>query len=506
MVPEPQQPGIPHIPRRPGDDPEVSLFAESDIELIAPGKRLVVVGFSHRTADLTVRSQFAVASDDLPLLTRRFKELPGVDGCVLLTTCNRVEAYLEIRSEAEAEAAFVELLGGQDLDGRALLARSMFCKGEDDAARHLLRVASGLDSMVLGDAQILGQTKVAYKDACAIGTASPTLHKAFHYAFRCAKQVRTETALDGAQSVSGAGMSLLTRLLGGLRKRKFLLVGINEMTTIAGRRLAKARAAHILVCNRTFERGRELAAELVAEQVPWENLLSSVAEVDAIVTATGASDAIFSRAELAIATADRTIDNPLYIVDMAVPPDVERAPEGETQGGTEGQSGATVALGVAAEAVKSVEEGVGADAAGADSIDAAVEAPSTTFERAADAASADAMSAVPIFTLCEGRVRVIDLEAIGAYQAAAEARRCKAAAGGEAIASRHLIEFSHWLHHQQMGPKMARLREEIEAALDRELARIDSRIDDDQRSLLSAFGLTMIKRFLGAYRRVDDEI
>ncbi len=449
-----QQPGPPHEPRHPSVDPEISVYAESDIELLAPGNKLVVVGYNHRTADLSVRSRFAIASEDLPHLTRNFKQLPGVGGCVLLTTCNRVEAYLEIRSEAEAEAAFVELLGGHDLTGRDALARTLFCRSDTTAVKHLLRVTAGLDSMVMGDAQILGQARQAYRDACAFGTASPILHKVFHYAFRCAKQIRTDTELDGAQSVAGAAMALLAQTVGGLRGRRFLLVGVNEMTRTAGRRLVKAGAARIDVCNRTYERGRELADGLAKgptagratapniEAIPWAQLMEAVGQVDAVITSTGATEPLFTRDRLLAAVTGSSGSDKLIVVDLAVPPDVERVTE--------------------------------------------------------DLPTANTPDEANILT-------VIDLEDVGAYQREIVGRRCQAAAAGEAIVSRRATEFADWLRNQQLGPKMKRLRQETEIALERELDRYGTSLDSAEREELARFGRTLIKRFLGACRRVDDE-
>jgi len=449
-----QQPEPPHEPRHPSVDPEISVYAESDIELLAPGNKLVVVGYNHRTADLSVRSRFAIASEDLPHLTRNFKQLPGVGGCVLLTTCNRVEAYLEIRSEAEAEAAFVELLGGHDLTGRDALARTLFCRSDTTAVKHLLRVTAGLDSMVMGDAQILGQARQAYRDACAFGTASPILHKVFHHAFRCAKQIRTDTELDGAQSVAGAAMALLAQTVGGLRGRRFLLVGVNEMTRTAGRRLVKAGAARIDVCNRTYERGRELADRLAKgptagraaapniEAIPWAQLMEAVGQVDAVITSTGATEPLFTRDRLLAAVTGSSGSDKLIVVDLAVPPDVERVTE--------------------------------------------------------DPPTANTPDEANILT-------VIDLEDVGAYQREIVGRRCQAAAAGEAIVSRRATEFADWLHNQQLGPKMKRLRQETEIALERELDRFGTSLDSAEREELARFGRTLIKRFLGACRRVDDE-
>ncbi len=448
LSPAPGDPAEPHTPLHPGRDPQTSIYAESDTDLILGGHKLVVVGYTHHTAPLAVRSRFAVTREDLPSLAREFKLLPGVGGCVLLATCNRLEAYLEIRSEAEAEAAFVDLVGGQDLEGRALLARCLMVHGDDAAVRHLFHVASGLDAMVLGDAQILGQARGAYQKACQHGTAGPLLHKAFHMAFRCAKRVRTKTGLgDGVQSVAGSAVSLLAREIGGLRGKSYLLVGVNEMTEAAGKRLVKAGAARLILCNRTAAHGRELAAEIGAEQVSWSHLEQTVGAVDAVITCTGASEPVFTRARLADLAADR----PLTVVDIAVPPDVEPLP--------------------------------GAAAAGP-----------------ADAGSAEAGD----LAAATG-VRIIDLEDVGAYQKEIEERRCQAASQGEAIVSSLVGAFNTWLLNQTLGPRMERLRAEAEQTLARELRRLPVDLPGTERDRLSAFGKTMIKRFLGAYRRMEDE-
>ncbi len=443
---QPPESPPPHSPRFPGRDPEVSSYAESDTELVLGLGKLVVVGFTHRTAPLAVRSRFAVAREDLPHLARRFKALPGVGGCVLVATCNRLEAYLEIRSEAEAEAAFVDLVGGQDLDGRAILARSLMVHGGEAAVKHLFRVASGLDAMVLGDAQILGQVKEAYRTACNHGTASPRIHKAFHMAFRCAKKVRTETSLGGgARSVAGAAASLLAHEMGGLRGKEFLLVGVNEMTEAAGRRLVKGRAARILVGNRSAEPGRELAAALGAGDrevtpvapVDWADLTEAVAAVDAVITCTGAPEPVLARADLAAAAAARS-DRTLLVMDIAVPPDVE-PPAAETE-------------------------------------------PDPPPDN----------------------LRVFDLEDVGTYQEEVEQRRCQAAAAGERIVGERVAAFGQWLRNPPRGAKMERLRDEAEQALAKELRRLPGELPEAERNRLAGFGRTIIKRFLGAVRRIED--
>ncbi len=432
----------PHAPRHPGRDPARSVYAESDTELLQPELKLVCVGFTHRTAPLALRARFAVPRQELPGLARRFRRLPGVGGCVVVATCNRLEAYLEIRSEAEAEAAFVDLVGGADLEGRAALARSLFVRGGAGAVRHLFRVCSGVDAMVLGDAQILGQAKEAYSIACAHETAGPMLHKAFHAAFRCAKAVRSDTTIGaGNRTVAGAAVSLLARRLGGLRGKEFLLVGVNEMTAAAGARLRKGRAARLLLCNRTAERARELAATLRAEAVPWSALAEAVAAVDAVVTCTGAAAPLFTRAALAAAQAARP-ERPLVVADIAVPPDVEPGP---------------------------------ADAA---------------------AAPAAAPSAGPL---------ILDLEDVSAYQARSEQRRCTAAGDAERMVLAHVETFLAGLRNQLVAPKLERLRAEADELLARELQRLPADLSTAERGRLEELGRTLIKRCMGLWRRIEDE-
>jgi len=426
----------PHSPKHPGSDPEISIYAESDTDLLLPRRKIVVVGYTHRTAPLSVRSRFAIPRDDLPTLARRFKALPGIDACLLVTTCNRLEAYLEIRSEAEAEAAFVDLVGGNNLEGREILARSLMVRSDDQAVRHIFRVVSGLDAMVLGDAQILGQVKESYRSACQHGSAGPMLHKAFHMAFRCAKAVRSQTDLGaGAQSVAGSAMSLLAREIGGLRGKRYLLVGVNQMTEAAGKRLKKAGARELVLCNRLAANAQELASLLGASSADWSDLLACAGSVDAVVTCTGSLEPIFPCEGLSGVTAGRT-EPPLYMVDMAVPPDVESPPE-----------------------------------------------------------SAD----------MEPRYQILDLEDIGVYQQEIETRRCEAAAAGEAIVNRKVTAFGEWLRNQTLGPKMERLRSAAEESLERELKKLPASTKPADRDQFLVFGKTLIKRFLGAYRRIEEK-
>ncbi len=447
----------PHAPRHPGRDPQVSRYAEPDTDLLLGADKLVAVGYTHLTAPLAVRSRFAVAHEDLPRMARRFRSLPGVSGCVVLSTCNRLETYLEIRSVAEAEAAFVELVGGRDLEGRTVLARCLMVRDGAAAVRHLFRVASGLGALVLGDAQILGQVKEAYRTACQHGTAGPLLHKAFHAAFRCAKIVRTQTDLGaGAQSVAGSAVALLAERCGRLQGRSVLLVGVNDMTRAAGERLRKLGAGRLLLCNRTPERAGPLVEELAAEPVPWSALLSAVTGVDAVVTCTGAAEPILTRADLAAAAATRP-DRLLAIVDIAVPPDVEKLPDAPLAAGA-----SSVRSTRAAGTGRPVESG-------------------------------------------PGRLLVLDLEDVAAYQQGVEDRRCQAAAAGEAVVAAQVEAFHAGIRSQVLGPKMERLREEAEETLARELARLPADLPAAERARLTAFGRTLVKRFLGASRRIEDE-
>ena len=292
---------------------------------------IVCFGLSHRTAAVEVRERFALADKELPAATLRLRSLQGVREALILSTCNRVEHYAVLDDGPEPVRRASDLFrlycetGGLETHAEG---EQFYHHDAPESMAHLFRVASGLDSMVLGETEILGQVKQAYQVATAAGTTSRVLNKLFQRAFQAAKQVRSDTEVGrGTVSVASAAVDLAERLFGDLRRCRALVLGAGE----TGERTARAllsrgvRPAGLSVANRSPERAAALAAVLGGHAVPefgaWEH---EAAEADILITSTAAQSAVVSAAQVARIMRGRG-DRPLFIIDIAVPRDVEPA-------------------------------------------------------------------------------------------------------------------------------------------------------------------------------------
>ena len=292
---------------------------------------IVCFGLSHRTASVEVRERFAFADKELPAATLRLRALEGVREALILSTCNRVEHYAVIDDGPEPVRRASDLFrlycetGGLETHAEG---EQFYHHDAPESVAHLFRVASGLDSMVLGETEILGQVKQAYSVASEAGTTSRVLNKLFQRAFQAAKQVRSDTEIGrGTVSVASAAVDLAERLFGDLKRCRALVLGAGE----TGERTARALLSRgvcpdgLAVANRSPERAAALAAELGGRAVPefdaWER---EAAGVDILITSTAATSAIVTAAQLARIMRGRS-DRPLFVIDIAVPRDVEPA-------------------------------------------------------------------------------------------------------------------------------------------------------------------------------------
>jgi glutamyl-tRNA reductase len=286
---------------------------------------LFVAGLSHRTAPLDVREQLALEADKLREV---LADLAGSGVCselMVLSTCNRVEIYgvAEVAGEAR-DAAFRRMGEQKGMDLRALEPLLYTATGAD-AVRHAFRVAASLDSMVLGEPQILGQVKDAFALAQTCRTLGPTLHALMSQAFAVAKRVRTDTEIGRyAVSVSFAAVELARKIFGSLRGKAVLLIGAGEMGELAARHLQDQGTLPIYVANRTWGRAQELARDLAGTAVRYEDVASVMAEVDIVITSTAAQTPIVRAAEVGTVMRARHA-RPLFFVDIAVPRNVEAA-------------------------------------------------------------------------------------------------------------------------------------------------------------------------------------
>jgi glutamyl-tRNA reductase len=278
---------------------------------------LFCVGLSHHTANVETRERFVGHAE----VDRILRETAGCSEALLLTTCNRVEVYA-----ASAEAVPTERIA------HCLLAAGTTPQGDEveafyrqeaqQSVQQLFRVASGLDSMVIGETEILGQAKKAYAAARESGAAGPFLHRLFQRAFRVAKQVRTRTEITrGAVSVGSVAVDLAEQIFGNFETRKVLLLGAGEASERTARALVKRGVRDLRVSNRSIERAEALAALVGGRPVAMESWQTHCREVDILISSTAATTPIVTRENLAPLLHDR-LDRPLFIIDIAVPRDV----------------------------------------------------------------------------------------------------------------------------------------------------------------------------------------
>ncbi len=284
--------------------------------------RLVLIGVNHKTAPIELRERIAISRDELPDATRALAARPGVSECMIVSTCNRVEILAAVESPETDITAFLN--DHFNLD-RALLAPHIYQHRDQQAVRHLFRVAASLDSMVVGEPQILGQVKEAFASARAAGTVSGELEHLLQSAFAAAKRVRTETQIgSNSVSIASVAVELARKIFGSLQGRTVFLVGAGKMSELAARHLVQQGAGAILVTNRTLERARQLAEPFDGRVIPFEKLYETATEADIVISSTGAPHPIFRR-EHGQQFMHRRRNRPMFFIDIAVPRDVDPA-------------------------------------------------------------------------------------------------------------------------------------------------------------------------------------
>jgi glutamyl-tRNA reductase len=284
--------------------------------------KLILTGVNHNTAPIELRERIAISRADLPETTRTVAELPGVVECMILSTCNRVEFLAIVEGDEPDLPQFIARHFG--LDGSVLKAH-IYEHHDREAVQHLFRVAASLDSMVVGEPQILGQIKEAFAVARASGTIGGQLENLLQSAFAVAKKARTETDI-GSHSVSIASVAveLAHKIFGSLAGRTIMLVGAGKMSELSARHLSEQGAGKILVANRTPERARLMAEPFGGEVVPFNELYEAAVRADIVITSTSAPHAIFGAAH-GQSFMHRRRNRPMFFIDLAVPRDVDPA-------------------------------------------------------------------------------------------------------------------------------------------------------------------------------------
>ena len=288
---------------------------------------IVLTGLSHKTAPVEVRECLALSKDRVAGALERLVDGSVVREALIVSTCNRVEVLAVVDDGREEDGAerVLDAMAGRDPRRREMLSGHLYTRTDAEAVKHLFRVASSLDSMVVGEPQILGQVRQAYAQAVEAGTAGRVLHRLMHHAFHTAKRVRSETEIaSAAVSVSYAAVELGRKILGTLEGRTVLLVGAGEMAELAARHLASAGASAILVANRTYETACRLADEFGGRAVPFARLSEGLAEADVVICSTGAREYVVTPERARASRAARR-NAPTFYVDISVPRNVDPA-------------------------------------------------------------------------------------------------------------------------------------------------------------------------------------
>jgi len=284
---------------------------------------LFMSGLSHKTAPIAVREQLVVEEDKLREILVDLCATGVVSEVMVLSTCNRVEVYGVADAPGEARALAFRRLGQHRGVDPTSLETLLYTKSGAEAVTHCFRVAASLDSMIIGEPQILGQVKEAFALAQGCQTVGPRLHRLWSRAFAVAKKVRTETELARyAVSVSYAAVELARKIFGSLDGKSVLLIGAGKMGELAAKHLVDQGAFPIFVANRTWRRAQEMARVLAGTPVPFDEWPGALAAVDIVITSTGAPEPIVRKTDVEGALQTRR-SRPLFFIDIGVPRDVE---------------------------------------------------------------------------------------------------------------------------------------------------------------------------------------
>lgn len=290
------------------------------------GLHLIVTGLNHRTAAVETRERFAVPATQLAMVQAELMEASQLREAVLLCTCNRVELY-GVTDDARASQRAARQYWQRRLTLNEADLDCLYTYVDEACARHLITVASGLDSMVLGETEILGQVKTAYETAQRHGATGKMLNRLFQKTFTAAKHIRSVTAISrGSTSVGNVAVDLAGQIFRELRERVVMVVGTGEMSEATARALHSRGVHRILVCSRTAERARALAEELGGEAISYDQWPDRFPQVDIVISATAAPHPIITVEKLTPLMRARA-HRPLFLIDIAVPRDVERACE-----------------------------------------------------------------------------------------------------------------------------------------------------------------------------------
>jgi glutamyl-tRNA reductase len=281
---------------------------------------LQLLGVNHRTAPVEVRERLAIPESKLPQALQQLMTIPGVNEAMILSTCNRVEIVAQTANGSTDLRHFLKQYFQVD---PTPYEPHLYEFRQDDAVRHVFRVASSLDSMVVGEPQILGQVKEAYATARAAGTVQSYLDLLLTRAFAVAKRVRTETAVGSSSvSVASVAVELAGKIFGSLEGKHVCIVGAGKMSELAARHLVAQGAGPVFVANRTYERACALAEHFGGQAIKFDSLYENCERADVVITSTGAPVTIFKR-EHGVRFLAKRRNRPMFFIDLAVPRDVD---------------------------------------------------------------------------------------------------------------------------------------------------------------------------------------
>jgi len=284
---------------------------------------IVLLGVNHKTAPIALRECLAISKEETSEALKAFQDMGAIREVMLFSTCNRVEVLMVAEDKTDAVETVKTFLSHLKQLPVSEFEKSLYIHEGDDAVRHVFRVAASLDSMVVGEPQILGQIKEAYQMATQTKTSGVLLNKLLHRTFFVAKRVRTETGIgDRAVSISYAAVELGRKIFGTFEGKKVLLIGAGEMAELAVENLARNRAGDILVANRTFESGVDLAKKFNGQVIRFEEIIEALEQVDIIISSTGSQDYVVTRDHVK-GMIRRRRNRPLFFIDIAVPRDID---------------------------------------------------------------------------------------------------------------------------------------------------------------------------------------
>jgi len=289
-------------------------------------KELLLCGLSHKTAPVEWRERLNVPEGLLPVFLSELLKGGAVAEAVALSTCNRMEIYAVADDGAPAR----DFLEGRvvDLYGDASVRPALYARRHEEALRHLFRVAAGLESLVVGEAEILGQVKRSYELGQAAGATGKLTNVVFQRALFLGKKVRAETRLsEGPTSVASVAVALAQRIFGDLKDNRVLLIGAGEMAELAARALISQKIGTLTIVNRTLAKAEDLAKRFGGRAAPFDQILDNVAQADVVLCSTGSPQPVLTRAAIA-GVMRRRRGRPLFFIDIAVPRDVEPSAHG----------------------------------------------------------------------------------------------------------------------------------------------------------------------------------